>query len=178
VHQGRPFATHLPLLLRRDRGEHGTLLGHVARANQQRLDLEGGQEALAIFQGDHAYVSPSWYETYPAVPTWNYATVHAYGVPRVIHDDAVVRETLRALVDTYESGSESPWTMDLPEEYLRTMLLGIVAFELPIARLEGKFKLSQNQPVGNQRRVAARLADSPDAAERRLAGTMREILCI
>jgi transcriptional regulator len=171
--EGRLMATHLPLLLHSDQGEHGTLLGHVARANEQWQDFERGAEALVIFQGDHAYISPSWYETFPAVPTWNYMVVHAYGMPRVIEVEERVRAVLGELVAKHEAGFDEPWPMDLPEEYLRKMMRAIVAFELPIARLEGKFKLSQNQPERNLARVIAMLGASDDPAARELAARMR-----
>jgi transcriptional regulator len=174
-HEGRLFATHLPLLVHGDLGEHGTLLGHVARANEQWRDFQRGVEALAIFQGNHAYISPSWYETFPAVPTWNYMVAHAYGVPRVIDDEGQVRAVLSALVAKHEAGFDEPWPMDLPEDYLRKMMRAIVAFEMPIARLEGKFKLSQNQTERNREHVIAMLAASEDATERELAAQMREL---
>ena len=97
---------------------------------------------MLIFQGPLIYISPSWYEEEVSVPTWNYAVAHAYGVPRIITDAGRVRQALCALVDTHEGGFDEPWTMDLPEEYLERQLRAIVAFEVPITRLEGKFKLS------------------------------------
>jgi transcriptional regulator len=159
---GCPVATHLPFLLYPEEGEHGTLLAHMARANTQWRGFAEGNEALVIFQGPHTYISPSWYEDHVSVPTWNYAVAHAYGVPRVISDEERVREALRALVDAHEGGFEMPWAMDLPEEYLQQQLRAIVAFELPIARLEGKFKLSQNRSTEDQRRVRAQLATNSD----------------
>jgi transcriptional regulator len=174
-HEGRLFATHLPLLLHADAGEHGTLVGHMARANEQWRDCERGVEALVIFQGDHSYISPSWYETFPAVPTWNYMVAHAYGTARVIDDEARVCAVLGELVAKHEAGFAEPWPMDLPEDYLRKMMRAIVAFEMPIARLEGKFKLSQNQPERNRERVTAMLGASDDPAERELAAQMREL---
>src|SRR5437867_3355300 len=152
IEDGRPSVTHLPLLLDRSLGEHGTLLGHVARANNQWRGFERGVETLAIFQAEHGYVSPSWYETHPSVPTWNYRVVHAYGVPRVIDDEAGKRGILSRLVEKYESGFDMPWPMDLPEAYFKSMLAQIVAFEMPISRLEGKFKLSQNRSRTDQER--------------------------
>lgn len=173
VHDGHPLATHLPLLVYPGVGTHGHLVGHMARANEQWEDFERGVEALVIFQGQHAYISPSWYATHPTVPTWNYAVVHAYGIPRVIADEDRVRAMLRALVEKNEMGFEEPWTMDLPDEYLRKMIRGIVAFEIPIARLEGKFKLSQNMSIGDRQRVIDALAASADPVERDLAALMR-----
>lgn len=174
MHDGRPIATHLPFLIDPCKGEHGTLIAHMARANEQWRDFASGAEALAIFQGQHAYVSPSWYQAHPSVPTWNYVAVHAYGIPRVIEDEARVIDVLRALVDKHEAGFDEPWRMDLPEQYLRTMLRGIVAFEMPISRLEGKFKLSQNRSPADRLRVVEALAASGDPMERELAALMRD----
>src|SRR5206468_2683175 len=135
----------------------GTLLSHMARANDQWQDFARGAEALVIFQGHHTYISPSWYEIHPSVPTWNYMVVHAYGTPRLITDDDRIRAALRELVATHESAFDEPWPMDLPDDYLRKMLRGIVAFEIPITRLEGKFKLSQNRSERDRQLVIAAL---------------------
>jgi transcriptional regulator len=154
------FATHLPFLVDASRGEHGTLLAHMARANPHWRSFleEGTPESMAIFNGPHAYVSPSWYGTDRAVPTWNYAVVHAYGRPRLVEDEAQVRRLLGATVDEFEAGFAQPWSMArLPEEYVSGMTKGIVAFELPVARLEGKLKLSQNRPTEDRERVSAAL---------------------
>lgn len=173
---GRPVATHLPFLVQRDAGEHGTLVSHMARANRQWEHFGGMDEALVIFQGEHGYISPSWYETHPSVPTWNYLAVHAYGIPRVIEDADRIRAILRALVAKNEAGFDEPWPMDLPDDYLRKMIGGIVVFEIPLSRLEGKFKLSQNRPVPDRRRVIATLAASPDPTQRALAAAMHAAL--
>lgn len=176
VEDSRPVVTHLPLLLDRDAGPHGTLIGHMARANHQWREFGPGTEALAIFQAEHGYVSPAWYETSPAVPTWNYLVVHAYGTPRVIDDAERTSAVLRALVSRFESGLAAPWTMDLPESYLWTMMQGIVAFDMPITRFEGKFKLNQNRTRADQQRVVATLAESGDSADRALASAMARVL--
>ena len=159
---GTPFATHLPFLLDAERGPHGTLLAHMARANPQWRDFAAGQAALVIFQGPHAYVSPSWYEVAPSVPTWNYAVVHAYGVPRIVEDRSALYQMLKTLVDTHESTFERPWPMELPEDYLDKMMHAIVGFEIAITRLEGKLKLSQNRGENDRRHVAEALAASGD----------------
>ena len=155
---GELFSTHLPLLLDPARGEYGTLVGHLARANPhwRAFDSAGttdqsGPETLAIFSGPHAYVSPSWYETEMAVPTWNYVAVHAYGRPRVIEDAERLKRVLADLVGTYESGFERPWQMDrLPDDYVNKMAANVVGFEIEITRLEGKRKLSQNRPQADR----------------------------
>jgi len=161
-HQGAPFATHLPFMLDAERGPHGTLLAHMARANPQWHDFAAGGEALVIFQGPHAYVSPSWYQSHPSVPTWNYAAVHAYGKPRPIEDHDTLYRMLEALVDTHESGFAQPWRMELPHDYMDKMMRAVVGFEIEITRLEGKLKLSQNRSEHDQRRVAQMLGDSED----------------
>ena len=143
---GAPFASHIPLLLDRDTGDQGRLLGHVAKATPQWRAFDGKTEAMAVFWGPHAYISPNWYETETMVPTWNYVTVHAYGKPTVIDDPETVRQGQAQLVDTYESDATGNWSMDaLPDDYLGKMLGAIVAFEMPIERLQGNFKLSQNR---------------------------------
>jgi transcriptional regulator len=131
------------------------LLGHVARANAQWQALEGADHVLAVFQGPHAYISPSWYEQHPSVPTWNYAAVHASGRARLM-DEAELHELLMRLSSTYEAGRENAWRMsDLPAAYVDSMLKMIVGFELVVERLEGKFKLSQNRPAEVARVIAA-----------------------
>jgi transcriptional regulator len=171
-HQGAPFASHLPFMLDAERGQYGTLLAHMARANPQWRDFAAGGQVLVIFQGPHAYISPSWYETHPSVPTWNYAVVHAYGVPRVIEDHATLRPMLERLVDTHEAGFEQPWRMDLPHDYLDKMMRAVVGFEIEITRLEGKLKLSQNRSEQDQHHVAEALAQSENALDRGVAELM------
>jgi transcriptional regulator len=175
THEGRPVATHLPFLVYPEVGELGTLVAHMARANPQWHEFADGNEALVIFQGPHTYISPSWYEEEVSVPTWNYAVAHAYGVPRIITEAGRVREALRALVDTHEGEFDEPWTMDLPEEYLQRQLRAIVAFEMPITRLEGKFKLSQNRSAEDQRRVRDQLATRPDANAQSVQAMMQAL---
>jgi transcriptional regulator len=172
-HDGAPFATHLPFLLDAERGEHGTLVAHVARANPQWRDLAAGQEALSIFGGPHAYVSPSWYDTNPNVPTWNYAAVHAYGVARLVEDRDELASMLERLVDTHEAGFAQPWRMDLPGDYLDRMLRALVGFEIEITRLEGKLKMSQNRTPAERERVAAELSASADPLSMDTAALMR-----
>lgn len=170
---GLPFASHLPLLHEPAADGRGRLLGHMARANPQWRHFEAGASALAVFWGPHAYVSPSWYQTHPAVPTWNYATVHAYGRPALLAPEAT-RALLARLVETYEAGSETPWRFELPEKYEAMMLRGIVGFEIQIERIEGKFKLSQNRGAADRGHVAARLAEAGFDDARAVARLMRE----
>lgn len=165
-------ASHLPFLLDRARGPHGTLLAHLARANPHAQALDGA-EALVIFLGPHGYVSPSWYGQHPAVPTWNYAAVHAYGRARLIADEARLRDLLGRLSARYEDGRPNAWRMEsLPESYLAGMVKGIVGFEIEITRLEGKLKLSQNRGADDRRAVIAALEASDAAEDRALADYM------
>lgn len=173
------IASHVPFLLDRARGEHGTLVCHLAAANNQVAALDG-QDVLCIFQGPHGYVSPNWYAKKPAVPTWNYMVVHAYGRARVSRDT----NELRGIVDRLSKIYEGPdgWQLDdEPESYFAGMARGIVGIEIPVTKLEGKFKLSQNRPlpdiegaIANLRRLGGEgnlaLADAMDAA----AQTKRE----
>jgi transcriptional regulator len=173
------IASQIPFLAERRDGRL-YLLGHLARANPQGADLDGpgndDREALAIFEGPHAYVSPSWYEAGPAVPTWNYAAVHAYGAARTIMDPEWLRGLLVRLTERHEGREPAPpWRMqDLPEPYLRSMLNGIVGVEIRVNRLDGKFKLSQNRPAVDRPRIIAALERRDDPDSRAVARLMRE----
>ncbi len=172
---GAPFASHIPLLLDQDTGDQGRLLGHVAKANPQWQAFDGKTEAMAVFWGPHAYISPSWYETVTMVPTWNYVTVHAYGKPTVIDDPETVRQGQAQLVDTYESEATGNWSMDaLPEEFLGKMLNGIVAFEMPIGRLEGKFKLNQKNSAADREGAIRGLRQTGNAEAEEVARLMEK----
>ena len=165
---GVPSATHLPLVLDASAGPQGTLIGHVARPNPQWQTFDGTRQALAVFQGPHAYVSPTWYATAPAVPTWNYAAIHAYGRPRVLEGPAATRDAVARLVAIHDPA----WSLaDQPEEFVAGMLRGIVAFAMPIERLEGKLKLSQNRPAVDRPGIVRALR-AGGAAERAVAELM------
>ena len=167
-------ATHVPVMLDRARGPHGTLVAHLARANQHWRALDGA-EVLAIFLGPHGYISPSWYGQHPSVPTWNYAAVHAYGRARLVEDPARLDEIVQQLVRQYESGRDKPWTTDgLPADYMTGMLRGIVGVEIEITRLEGKLKLSQNRNAADRRAVIAALAEAPRAEDQALGAYMAQ----
>ena len=173
THDGAaPFASHLPVLLRKEGGPHGTLVSHMARANPQWRHFANGKEALIVFHGPHAYISPSWYQTQPAVPTWNYATVHAYGTPRLLEDPAAIAALLRETIATFESPLPNPWPGDLHEDYFDRMMQGIVAFEIPLIKVEGKFKLGQNRSPEDLRGVHNALSQSGDPEVSPLAELM------
>jgi transcriptional regulator len=147
VHEGTPFATHLPVLYRRNESEV-TLTGHWARANPQWSTIEG-QRALFIFHGPHSYISPRWYTDPDSnVPTWNYATGHLYGRVRLVHDPAQLTRIVSALAAFYEAGAERPWRIgDSAANQQR--LRGIVGFELAVDDIQLKFKLNQNHSAVN-----------------------------
>lgn len=167
-------ANHIPLLFDGSRGEFGTLIGHVARNNDLwRAGYHEG-ESLAIFGQAEAYVSPTWYatkiETHEVVPTWNYAVVHAYG-PLVVHDDERwVRGVVGRLTKATESSRPLPWKMgDAPQDYLKGMLANIVGIEIPIARIVGKWKVSQNRTAADRDGAAAGLRSTGDAGDASMA---------
>ena len=172
-HDGELLASHVPFMLDTTRTENGVLVAHLARANPQWKHLVGHTEVMVLFQGTHAYISPTWYEEHPSVPTWNYAVVHAYGRPRLIEDGVQMRMMLRALVDTHEQPRMPAWEMDVPEDYMQKMMQAIVAFEIPIERLEGKYKLSQNRSEADQQHVIDALGNSEYPVERSTAALMQ-----
>lgn len=171
---GVPQATHLPFLLNPIQGGHGILLSHMARANPQ-LSHFTNSEVLVIFTGPHAYISPAWYATQPAVPTWNYTAVHAYGIPRIVTQHDRFAQMLHDLVEFYESGRPNRWNGELPPEFRDALMKGIVGIEIEITRLEGKFKLSQNRPKDAQS-VIAMLEKSTDQTDRETAQMMKDSL--
>jgi transcriptional regulator len=157
--EGRPFASHLPFLLDGD-----VLVAHMARANPQWRAFAAGEEVLCVFQGPHAYVSPSWYMVENAVPTWNYVAVHVYGTPEIVDDPEMAFADQKKLVEAYESGFAEPWRLaDRDRSFVDGMIRAVVNFRIPIARIEGKFKLSQNRPEEDRARVADALAASADS---------------
>jgi transcriptional regulator len=143
-------ATHLPLVVK-DEGEHGLLEGHFARANRHWQSL-AGRETLVVFPGPHSYVSPSLYEEPLSVPTWNYIAIHAYGTLTLVEDDAGKEELLAGLIAIHDPAYVEKWRA-MPEGYRRTMLAGIMGFRIPISRIEGKFKISQNRTAEERRNV-------------------------
>ena len=170
--EGAPFVTHLPFLLERMSGPHGTLIGHVARANPHWKEL-AGQTALAVFAGPHAYISPTWYESANVVPTWNYTAVHAYGSVALLEKDATC-DVVTRLVALYESPMPRPWTFDADSVFADRLLEQIVGFRLTIERIEGKMKLNQNHPAERREKVVRALRASGRADEIAVAELMAE----
>jgi transcriptional regulator len=163
-------ANHIPFLVETDGSPHGKLRAHLARANPQLAELAAVEECLIAFQGPQTYISPSLYPTKQehgkVVPTWNYITVHAWGRPRVIDDVAWLRHQVENLTAHNERSRPAPWLVsDAPESYLAAQLKGIVGLEIPIARIEGKWKVSQNRPAVDQAGVAAGLRGAGGDAE-------------
>jgi len=162
-------ANLVPFILVPGDGGPDILRAHLARGNEQLADLRGGGEALVIFQGPQAYISPSWYPTKrehgKVVPTWNYIVVQAWGQPRVIEAADWLLAQIGALTTSQEGGRAEPWSVaDAPEPFIATQLRGIVGVELPIDRIEGKWKASQNQPEPNRLGVVEGLREDGHAA--------------
>ena len=148
---GLPFASHLPFLLDRKAGPHGTLVGHVARANPQWREA-GRAAALAIFSGPHAYISPTWYEAEQVVPTWNYTAVHVSGQVQIVEEEAALLDIVRKSVQLYEQAMPQPWSFDGSSTFVERLLAQIVGFRIEIDKIEGKWKLNQNHPVERRKR--------------------------
>ena len=170
-------ASHVPLLLNPDEGKYGTLYGHLARANPHWQVLAEGAEALVIFAGEQAYVSPSFYPSKAdhgkAVPTWNYLAVHAYGTAEVFDDAERLLALVSRLSDRHEAGRPAPWAVsDAPADYVASMLKAIVGFRLPITRLQGKRKLSQNRDAADQAGVRQGLLANSNPQDHALAHLM------
>lgn len=159
--------TPVPFLLYPDEGDCGVLRAHLARANPQWQDLVGGAECMVMFQGGNGYVTPSWYpskvETHRVVPTWNYIAVEVRGAPRVSEDPAWLQRFLDDLTRSQESFRPDPWSVqDAPADYISGMLNAIVGIEIPIARLEGKWKISQNRPDADRQGVVRGMGNEDD----------------
>ena len=171
------IASHVPLLLNPDEGACGTLYGHLARANPHWKALAEGAEALVIFAGEQAYISPSFYpgkaEHGKAVPTWNYLAVHAYGTAEVFDDAERLLALVSRLSSKHEADRSEPWSVsDAPADYIDSMLKAIVGFRLPITRLDGKRKLSQNRDAADQAGVRKGLLANSNPQDHALAHLM------
>ncbi|MEH7381109.1 FMN-binding negative transcriptional regulator [Bacillus sp. JJ1533] len=171
-HHGEPYATHLPLTFKKC---ENALYGHFARPNEQWKDVEK-QQVLVIFQGPHSYISPSWYETMKAVPTWNYVAIHVYGRMEIIKDQKVIFESLNDMVEKYEN-PDSPYHLShVDPKFIEGMSKGIVGFKINITKIEAKAKLSQNHPVERQELIIKHLENSKLQDSVRVASLMRENL--
>jgi len=169
-HNGEPYATHLPLILNKD---ESVLYGHFARPNGQWKDAENRQ-VLVAFQGPHCYISPSWYETTKAVPTWNYVAIHLYGKMEILEDEKVILDSLNDLVNKYES-PDSSYNLNVVEpSFIEGMSKGIVAFKIKITKIEAKAKLSQNHPVERQELIIEQLERTSNQDNIKIATLMRE----
>ena len=174
---GGLVASHVPLHLDPEPAPYGTLRGHVARANTQWRESNGEVEGLAIFLGPEAYISPAWYPSKKVdgkvVPTWNYVAVHAYGRVSFFDDADRLLALITALTEQHEGKRADPWAVsDAPADYIRARLKGIVGFDMPIARLEGKWKMSQNQPADNRLGAEEGLRREGGSAETAVAAVM------
>lgn len=167
---GGLMANPIPMLIYPEGSERGTLRAHLARGNPQWRELSAVAECLVVFQGPQEYVTPSWYptkqETGKVVPTWNYVTVQASGRPQVIEDAAWLRRQLDDLTLLKEGARLSPWKVDdAPPEYVVAQLKGIVGVEIPIDRIEGKWKVSQNRPEADRAGILAGLREQGEPSE-------------
>ncbi|GCC47342.1 hypothetical protein chiPu_0031545 [Chiloscyllium punctatum] len=167
------IGTPLPLILSEDEGDYGTLYGHVARPNPQwKLPAVG--EAMAIFMGPDAYVTPSWYVTKAehgkVVPTWNYVAVHAYGVAEFFEDADRLLDVVTRLTRLHESSRKEAWQVsDAPDDFIKAQLRGIVGFRMPISRIDAKKKMSQNRKLEDRAGVIAGLGESDNPHDREVA---------
>lgn len=174
-------ANHIPLHLSAEEGELGVLRGHIAKANPLWREHPEGAQALVIFQGPQAYVSPAWYatkaETGKVVPTWNYLAVHAWGALRVVRDAHWLMQQVQALTQQQEAAFAQPWSVgDAPADYIDAMLRAVVGIEIRITRLQGKCKASQNQPEANRQGVIAGLRASGAATDQAMAHEMAQLM--
>lgn len=168
-------ATHLPLLVDRNAGPQGRLVGHVARANPHWRHL-AGQQVLVIFSGAHAYVSPTWYQTENVVPTWNYVAVHAYGNCTLVEDEQGIAQIIQDTVETYERSLPRPWTIDSGTPFFERLAKMVVGIRIELDRLEGKWKLGQNHPTPMRQNVAEILASQASDDSREIARLMADTL--
>ncbi|HEV2907743.1 MAG TPA: FMN-binding negative transcriptional regulator [Candidatus Eremiobacteraceae bacterium] len=176
---GELVANHIPFLVDAGRGPHGTLMGHVARANSVWQSCSTTVRSVVTFQGPETYITPSWYPSKhthgKAVPTWNYVVVHAHGLPRVIEDRDWLLAHVGQLTDAHEADQALPWKVtDAPADFTDRMLRAIVGIEIPIERLEGKWKVNQNRPEPDKLGVVAGLLARNDPASREMASLVNK----
>ncbi len=172
------FASHIPIMLDKTKGEHGTLFGHIARGNAQWRKTSAGSEALVVFLGPDAYITPRWYQTKKedgkVVPTWNYVAIHVRGPITFFEDPERLREAVTRLTDHHESAAGDPWEVsDAPAGYIEAQLRSIVGFEIPVSSIEGKWKMNQNRPDTDRAGVIAGLEERDLARDRDVSTEMR-----
>lgn len=173
-HGGELFTTHLPFHLDPARGAQGTLEAHLARVNPHCAALEAGAASLVVFKGPDGYVSPRWYaEPAMNVPTWNYVAVHVHGRPVTTEDPATLLEYIGRLTDEHEAYIERPWRIAEAQAHAKRLLPQILGFELPIQKLEGKFKLSQNRSAADRAGVLREFAKNRDSGIQEMLELMR-----
>jgi transcriptional regulator len=171
-----PLVTHAPLLARRNPQGRLVLVGHVARDNDHWRAMDGATPAVAIFHGPQGYISPTWYASASAVPTWNYAVVHAHGKPFAPDEDDVTEAAVSALVDKYETGPGAWRIQSMPPDFYAGLLASIVGFEMPIERVEAKLKLGQNRTEADRAGAIAGLERQKSPQASALADLMRRAL--
>lgn len=175
-YQGELHMTHLPLHLDIAGGGRGTLEGHLARVNPHCDALKAGAPSVAVFRGPDAYVSPRWYlDPAKNVPTWNYVAVHAHGRPQPVENPADVLKLIGTLTDEHEAYIEQPWNVREAQAHAEKLASHVLGFRLPIERLEGKFKLSQNRPPADRARVMQAFARSAEMPVREMLGMMEKL---
>ena len=177
---GRLQVSHIPLMFDAGRGEHGTLVGHMAAANPQAKHCDPAIEAVAVFTGPHTYVSPSWYQTkrttHKVVPSWNYMAVYATGHIEFFDEPDHKHAVVKQLTSTHEAGFEHPWSVDdAPPDFIQSQLGAIRAFELRITQLEGKWKLSQNRNAADRHGVMEGLCQRDATGAQQIAAAMKAI---
>ena len=176
---GEIVINHIPFLIHEDRGEFGTLVGHVAKANPIWKNLPTNSNSAVVFHGEQAFITPSWYPSKhkhgKAVPTWNYVVVHAHGIAKAIEDPEWLLEHLNELTDTHESGQKLPWKVsDAPDDFIAQLIGAIVGIEIPIDRITGKWKLGQNRPEPDKLGVIAGLMSSECSESLGLASKLNQ----
>ena len=170
-----PMASHLPFILDENSGEHGLILGHMAKANRQWRYADS-QQVLVVFHGPHTYVSPTWYQDEDTVPTWDYVAVHATGVFNASEDRAGLEDKVARLTERHEASQTQPWQPDFSTAYSDQMFKRIVAFEIEITSIQGKWKLNQNHPEVRRQRVSEKLKTLGGEANLQIASMIDEDL--
>lgn len=170
IADSEPVATHVPLIVKN--GESVVLCGHIARQNSQWRSWNQGVKVLAIFSGPHGYVSPRYYVSRPNVPTWNYVSVHAYGLIEIVEDESEAIEHLEELVSTFDPGLADVQPESMDRAFFKRLLPGVVVFRVHVDRIQAKAKLSQNKSEADQLSVWRQFTDSTDEVERRMAELM------